>query len=46
MVGGKVGFLYPDKNEMPMVALHWEKFCCIFKGFRLLCGIPLSSDFP
>lgn len=26
MVGGKVGFLYLDKNEMPMVALHWEKY--------------------
>lgn len=26
MVGGKVGFLYLDKNEMPMVALYWEKY--------------------
>ena len=26
IVGGKVGFLYLDKNEMPMVALHWEKY--------------------
>lgn len=26
MVDGKVGFLYLDKNEMPMVALHWEKY--------------------
>lgn len=26
MVGGKVGFLYLGKNEMPMVALHWEKY--------------------
>lgn len=26
MVGGKIGFLYLDKNEMPMVALHWEKY--------------------
>ena len=26
MVGGKVGFLYLDKNEMPMVALHWKKY--------------------
>ena len=26
MVGGKVGFLYLDKNEMPMVALHREKY--------------------
>lgn len=26
MIGGKAGFLYLDKNDMPMVALHWEKY--------------------
>lgn len=26
MVGGKSRFLYLDKNGMPMVALHWEKY--------------------
>ena len=26
MVDGKVGFLYLDKNDMPMVALHWEHY--------------------
>lgn len=26
MIAGKTGFLYLDKNEMPMVALHWEKY--------------------
>lgn len=26
MIGGKTGFLYFDKNGMPMVALHWEKY--------------------
>lgn len=26
IVGGKCGFLYLDKNDMPMVALHWEKY--------------------
>lgn len=26
MIDGKVGFLYLDKNSMPMVALHWEKY--------------------
>lgn len=26
MIDGKTGFLYLDKNEMPMVALHWEKY--------------------
>lgn len=26
MIGGRCGFLYLDKNNMPMVALHWEKY--------------------
>ncbi|NSD24523.1 site-specific integrase [Fusicatenibacter saccharivorans] len=26
MVEGYVGFLFLDKNDMPMVALHWEKY--------------------
>lgn len=26
IIGGKMGFLYLDKNGMPMVALHWEKY--------------------
>ena len=26
MIGKYVGFLYLDKNEMPMVALHWQKY--------------------
>ena len=26
MIDGKCGFLYLDKNGMPMVALHWEKY--------------------
>ena len=26
MIGGKTGFLFLDKNDMPMVALHWEKY--------------------
>lgn len=26
IVRGKCGFLYLDKNDMPMVALHWEKY--------------------
>lgn len=25
-INGVSGFLYLDKNEMPMVALHWEKY--------------------
>ena len=26
MIDGRSGFLFLDKNEMPMVALHWEKY--------------------
>ncbi len=26
MIGGYSGFLYLDKNNMPMVALHWQKY--------------------
>ena len=26
MIGGRCVFLFLDKNEMPMVALHWEKY--------------------
>ena len=26
MIDGYAGFLYLDKNGMPMVALHWEKY--------------------
>ena len=31
MVDGMTGFLFLDKNDMPMVALHWEKY---FKHIR------------
>ena len=26
MIDRRCGFLFLDKNEMPMVALHWEKY--------------------
>lgn len=26
MIGKYIGFLYLDKNGMPMVALHWQKY--------------------
>ena len=26
MIDGHAGFLFLDKNDMPMVALHWEKY--------------------
>ena len=31
IIEGRSGFLFLDKNEMPMVALHWEKY---FKHIR------------
>lgn len=32
MIDGKTGFLYLDKNGMPMVALHWEKYFQHIRG--------------
>lgn len=26
MIGQYIGFLYLDKNDKPLVALHWEKY--------------------
>ena len=26
MIDGRVGFLYLDKNNMPMICMHWEKY--------------------
>jgi len=26
IIDGMAGFLFLDKNDMPMVALHWEKY--------------------
>lgn len=26
MIDGRCGFLYLDKNDMPLVALHWQKY--------------------
>lgn len=26
MISGRMGFLYLDKNDRPMVAMHWEKY--------------------
>src|SRR5699024_8920590 len=26
IIDGYTGFLFLDKNDMPMVALHWEKY--------------------
>lgn len=47
MVDGKMGFLYLDKNGMPMVALHWEKyFQHIVKKYNKIYKIQMPKVTP
>lgn len=47
MVDGKVGFLYLDKNNRPMVALHWEKyFQHIREKYNSIYKVPLPIITP
>lgn len=47
MIGGKCGFLYLDKNEMPMVALHWEKyFQHICEKYNSIYRVPMPKITP
>lgn len=47
MIDGKCGFLYLDKNNMPMVALHWEKyFQHICEKYNSIYKIPLPKITP
>lgn len=47
MVGGKCGFLYLDKNEKPMVALHWEHyFKRICEKYNGIYKVPLPRITP
>lgn len=47
MVGGKCGFLYLDKNEKPMVALHWEHyFKRICEKYNGIYRVPLPRITP
>lgn len=43
MIDGKTGFLYLDKNGMPMVALHWEKY---FKHIREKYNSIYKEELP
>lgn len=46
-VGKYKGFLYLDKNEMPMVALHWEKyFEHICDKYNKIFRIPIPKVTP
>ena len=47
MIDGKCGFLYLDKNGMPMVALHWEKyFQHICEKYNSIYKVPLPKITP
>lgn len=47
MIDGKCGFLYLDKNNMPMVALHWEKyFQHICEKYNNIYKVPLPKITP
>lgn len=47
MIDGYVGFLCLDKNEMPMVALHWEKyFQHIREKYNSIYKVPMPCITP
>ena len=47
VVDGKKGFLFLDKNGMPMVALHWEKyFQHIREKYNKLYKVPMPKITP
>ena len=47
MVDGYAGFLFLDKNEMPMVALHWEKyFQHILEKYNSIYRVQLPKITP
>lgn len=47
MIDGYVGFLYLDKNDKPMVALHWEKyFAHVIKKYNKLNKVQIPKITP
>lgn len=47
MIDGYTGFLFLDKNEMPMVALHWEKyFKHILDKYNSIYKVQLAKITP
>ena len=47
MISGQAGFLYLDKNGMPMVALHWEKyFEHIVEKYNKIYRVPMPKVTP
>ena len=47
MIDGYTGFLFLDKNDMPMVALHWEKyFKHIWEKYNSIYKVQLPKITP
>ncbi len=47
MIDGYTGFLFLDKNEMPMVAMHWEKyFQHICKKYNSIYKVQMPKVTP
>ena len=47
MVDGHTGFLFLDKNDRPMVALHWEKYLeHIVEKYNKIYRIPMPKVTP
>lgn len=47
LIDGMSGFLYLDKNGMPMVSLHWEKyFQHICEKYNKIYRVPMPSVTP
>ncbi|MBR2718558.1 MAG: site-specific integrase [Clostridia bacterium] len=47
MVDGYAGFLFLDKNDRPMVALHWEKYLeHIVEKYNMIYRIPMPKVTP
>ena len=47
MVDGYTGFLFLDKNGMPMVALHWEKYMeHILEKYNVIYRIQMPTVTP
>ena len=47
MVNGYAGFLFLDKNDMPMVALHWQKYLQhIVEKYNRIYRIPMPKVTP
>lgn len=47
VVEGRTGFLFLDKNEMPMIALHWEKyFQHIVQKYNSIYKVPMPKITP